>query len=40
MGSGVTEVDVATDIIGCKAPCASGSRTQRFDFSVSHLLDG
>lgn len=40
MGSGVTEVNVATEIIGCKAPCASGSGTQRFDFSVSHLLDG
>lgn len=40
MGSGVTEADVATEIIGCKAPCASGTETQRFDFSVSHLLGG
>lgn len=40
MGSGVTEADVATEIIGCKALCASGTGSQRFDFSVSHLLGG
>jgi hypothetical protein len=39
-GIGVTEADVATEIIGCKAPCASGTGTQRSDILFPRLLCG